>query len=259
MSSTAADVNTARASAFAAGKGPAGGTPASGERHEGDQSGRAEPHLQHPLTARQQRILAAVESFGRRHGYPPTLREIGEAVGLASVSSVSYQLSCLRDKGYLSRDEGRPRTAVVRSFDQFIQHEADEPPVDVDSLDAAYVPWVGRIAAGDPIPADQPPQDDVFPLPRQLVGEGNLFLLKVSGDSMVNAAIADGDWVVVREQPAAENGEIVAAMIDGDATVKTFKRSDDHVWLIPANPVYDPISGDDATIIGKAVAVLRRL
>ena len=255
MSSTAVDVNTARASAFAAGKAPASGTPASGERHEGDQSGRA----QHPLTARQQRILAAVESFGRRHGYSPTLREIGEAVGLASVSSVSYQLSCLRDKGYLSRDEGRPRTAVVRSFDRFIQHEADEPPVDVDSLDAAYVPWVGRIAAGNPIPADQPPQDDVFPLPRQLVGEGNLFLLKVSGDSMVNAAIADGDWVVVREQPAAENGEIVAAMIDGDATVKTFKRSDDHVWLIPANPVYDPISGDDATIIGKAVAVLRRL
>ena len=119
------------------------------------------------------------------------------------------------------------------------------------------MPVVGRIAAGDPIFAEQS-IEDIFPLPRQLVGEGELFLLRVAGDSMIDAAIFDGDWVVVREQPVAENGEIVAAMIDGEATVKTFKRADGHVWLMPANPRYEPIPGTEATIVGKAVAVFRR-
>ena len=211
---------------------------------------------QHSLAPRQRRVLQAVESFWHSHGYSPTLREIAEAVGLASVSSVSYHLSCLQDKGYLSRDEGRPRTAVVRPLGHPVRAETDEMPRGIVSLGAAYVPLVGRIAAGDPIPAEQW-AEDVFAVPRQLVGEGDLFLLKVSGDSMINAAIADGDWVVVREQSVAENGDIVAAMIDGDATLKTFKRSDGHVWLMPANPVYKPIPGDEATIVGKAVAVLR--
>lgn len=216
------------------------------------------PDPYHSLTQRQQMVLQAIEAFGLLHGYPPTLREIGEAVGLASASAVSYHLSSLQDRGYVSRDEGRPRTAVVRPFGHPVRPGDNDAGTDAISRRATYVPWVGRIAAGNPIPAQQS-EEDVFPLPRQLVGEGNLFLLKVSGDSMVDAAIADGDWVVVREQPAAENGEIVAAMIEGDATVKTFRRSDDHVWLMPANPVYEPIPGDDATIIGKAVAVLRRL
>ena len=130
--------------------------------------------------------------------------------------------------------------------------------MDIASQEAAYVPLVGRIAAGGPILAEQA-IEDVFPLPRQLVGEGNLFLLKVAGDSMINAAIADGDWVVVREQPVAENGEIVAAMLDGEATVKTFKQSDGHVWLIPHNPAYTPILGDEASILGRVVSVLRRV
>ncbi len=266
MSSAAAGARTAETSAL-------GRASASGERPKSrparkpnrrghvpraERSDRSAPDPQHSLTPRQRRVLQAIESFGHRHGYSPTLREIGEAVGLASVSTVSYHLSCLQDKGYLSRDEGRPRTAVVRPFGHPVRPGDDDTPMDVVSRRATYVPWVGRIAAGDPIPAEQS-EEDIFPLPRQLVGEGNLFLLKVSGDSMVDAAIADGDWVVVREQPAAENGEIVAAMIEGDATVKTFKRSDDHVWLMPANPVYEPIPGDNATIIGKAVAVLRRL
>jgi repressor LexA len=138
-----------------------------------------------------------------------------------------------------------------------VQSKGDEAPTDI-SLLVTYVPWVGRIAAGDPILAQQSMQD-IFPLPRQLVGDGNLFLLKVFGDSMINAAINDGDWVVIREQPVAEDGEIVAAMIDGDATLKTFKRSDGHVWLMPANPAYEPIPGDKVNIVGKAVAVLRRL
>jgi repressor LexA len=205
-------------------------------------------------------VLEAIECFWQRHGYSPTFREIAQAVGLASVSSVSHHLSGLQDKGYLSRNEGRPRTAVVRPSGHTVRREADEVAIGSSLRGAACVPVLGRIAAGDPIPAQESIEDeDIFPLPRQLVGEGELFLLKVSGDSMIDAAIADGDWVVVREQPVAENGEIVAAMIEGDATVKTFQRSGDHVWLMPANPVYSPIPGDRATVIGKAVAVLRRL
>ena len=121
-----------------------------------------------------------------------------------------------------------------------------------------YVPLVGRIAAGGPILAEEV-VEDVFPLPRQLVGDGQLFLLKVVGDSMVDAAICDGDWVVVRQQPVADNGDIVAAMIDGEATVKTFRRRDGHVWLMPHNPAYAPINGDDATVLGRVTTVLRRL
>jgi repressor LexA len=146
------------------------------------------------------------------------------------------------------------------------EEETAEPAggaLDIPSQEAAYVPLVGRIAAGGPIIAEQR-VEDVFPLPKQLVGEGEHFLLKVSGDSMINAAITDGDWVVVRAQPDAENGEIVAAMVEGggpegEATVKTFKKSDGHVWLMPHNPVYAPILGDEATILGKVVAVLRRV
>ena len=122
----------------------------------------------------------------------------------------------------------------------------------------AFVPLLGDIAAGGPILAEQAVQS-VFPLPREIVGEGELFLLNVRGDSMVEAAIRDGDWVVVRQQPVAENGEIVAAMIDGEATVKTLRRRDGHAWLMPANPAYDPIPGDEATVLGRVVAVLRRL
>jgi repressor LexA len=117
---------------------------------------------------------------------------------------------------------------------------------------------VGRIAAGSPILADEL-VEDVFPLPRQIVGEGELFLLKVVGDSMIDAAICDGDWVVVRREQTAENGEIVAALLDNEATVKTFKRKDGHVWLLPHNPDFSPIIGDDATILGKVTAVLRRI
>jgi repressor LexA len=140
-----------------------------------------------------------------------------------------------------------------------------EPAHQGDPTDSAesrpvpsYVPLVGRIAAGGPILAEQA-VEDVFPLPRQLVGDGQLFMLKVVGDSMVDAAICDGDWVVVRQQPVADNGEIVAAMLDGEATIKTFRRRDGHVWLLPHNPAYDPIDGDKAQILGRVVAVLRRI
>jgi repressor LexA len=227
------------------------------------------PDPDHVLTWRQRKVLQVIRESVERRGYPPSMREIGEAVGLTSTSSVSYQLSVLQRKGYLHRDVGRPRTVEVRlpghpavrpapGRDKREEDAAEIPGIDIPSQEAAYVPLVGRIAAGGPILAEQY-VEDVFPLPRQLVGEGTLFLLKVSGDSMVNAAIADGDWVVVREQQTAENGEIVAAMLDGEATVKTLKRSDGHVWLIPHNPAYTPILGDEATILGKVVAVLRRV
>lgn len=136
--------------------------------------------------------------------------------------------------------------------------EANEARVDVISQEPVYVPLVGRIAAGIPILAAES-VEDIFPLPRRVVGEGTLFALEVSGDSMIDVAISDGDWVVIRQQRVAENGEIVAAILGGEVTIKTFRRTNDgHVWLIPQNETYDEIPGDDATILGKVVAVLRR-
>ncbi|GAA1276026.1 transcriptional repressor LexA [Sphaerisporangium rubeum] len=213
------------------------------------------------LTPRQRKILEVIRDSVQQRGYPPSMREIGEAVRLTSTSSVSHQLTALQRKGYLRRDPHRPRALEVRL--------PGEPVLWVDPVDgeeeplvtrpaAAFVPLVGRIAAGGPILAEER-VEDVFALPKQLVGEGTLFLLQVAGDSMIDAAIADGDWVVVRQQPVADNGDIVAAMIDGEATVKTFKRKDGHVWLVPQNAVYDPIPGDEATILGKVTAVLRKL
>jgi repressor LexA len=215
------------------------------------------------LTPRQRRILEVIRDAVTRRGYPPSIREIGEAVGLTSSSSVAHQLAALERKGYLRRDPNRPRAVEVRGPAENPAPAARLENVDdTDSGDArpapTYVPLVGRIAAGGPILAEQA-VEDVLPLPRQLVGEGNLFLLQVRGDSMVDAAITDGDWVVVRQQPVAENGDTVAAMIDGEATVKTYRRRDGHVWLMPHNPAYEPIPGDHAIVLGRVTAVLRRL
>ncbi|HEY4460187.1 MAG TPA: transcriptional repressor LexA [Pseudonocardiaceae bacterium] len=205
------------------------------------------------LTLRQKRVLEVIRDWVERFGYPPSVREIGEAVGLTSTSSVAYQLRALEKRGYLRRDPNRPRAVGVMAADD----DTDDSP-SAQRPKPAFVPVLGRIAAGGPILAEEA-IEDVFPLPRDLVGEGSLFLLKVVGESMVDAAITDGDWVVVRQQPTAENGDIIAAMIDGEATVKTFKRRDGHVWLMPHNPAYEPIPGDDATVLGRVVAVLRRL
>jgi repressor LexA len=202
-----------------------------------------------------------------RRGYPPSMREIGEAVGLTSTSSVAHQLTTLERKGFLRRDPNRPRAVDVRTgsakpMDGPVPKAArralavsdDAPRGDAP----VFVPVVGRIAAGGPILAEQM-IEDVLPLPKSLVGEGTLFMVKVVGDSMIDAAITDGDWVVVRQQQDAENGDIVAAMIDGEATVKTLQRKDGHAWLLPHNAAYTPINGDDATILGKVVTVLRRV
>jgi repressor LexA len=223
------------------------------------------------LTQRQRRVLEVIRDSIDRRGYPPSVREIGEAVGLSSASSVAHQLSVLQRKGWLRRDPNRPRALDVRMPGETTVMTGSPAETstgnnngngnggeEASTPQPTYVPLVGRIAAGGPVLAEQA-VEDVFPLPRELVGEGTLFMLKVAGDSMVEAAICDGDWVVVRQQASAENGEIVAAMIDGEATVKTYKRRDGHVWLMPHNPAYEPIPGDDATVLGRVVTVLRRL
>ena len=204
------------------------------------------------LSEKQLAILEMIQRAVSTQGYPPSMREIGDAVGLASLSSVTHQLNQLELAGYLRRDPNRPRALEVLIDIPTAVDDAPSAPVG----DAAMVPLVGRIAAGVPITAEQQ-VEEIFPLPRQLVGKGDLFMLKVSGESMIDAAICDGDWVVVREQRTAENGDIVAAMLDGEATVKVFRQRDGHTWLLPRNSAFEPILGDHADVLGKVVAVLR--
>ena len=207
------------------------------------------------LSDKQLAILETIQRAVSTNGYPPSMREIGDAVGLSSLSSVTHQLNQLELSGYLRRDPNRPRALeVLIEVQPSDATTVSDNPTPVG--DAAMVPLVGRIAAGIPITAEQQ-VDEVFPLPRQLVGKGELFMLKVVGESMIDAAICDGDWVVVRQQKDADNGEIVAAMLDGEATVKVFRQRDGHTWLLPRNSAFEPIMGDEAEVLGKVVAVLR--
>ena len=237
------------------------------------------------LTERQAAILACIRSHTLHNHYAPTIREIGDEVGLASTSSVKYQLDTLVDLGYLRRDTRRPRTMELT--DLGMNHDGKNMPsaprksasaelhviptniepsntvVDLGESTETIthpinVPVIGHIAAGTPILANQL-IEDVFPIPRQLTGEGELFALRVSGDSMVDAAICDRDWVVIRRQPVAENGEIVAAMLDGEATVKVFQKRNGHILLLPRNEAYSPIPADNVEILGRVVTVLRAL
>jgi len=219
------------------------------------------------LTARQRKVLEFLRDEIEKRGYPPSMREIGAAVGLTSTSSVAHQLRALEALGYVKRDPNRPRALEIylpdvlakrRSMGSAVESTFDETGIGDAMPDAINVPMVGRIAAGGPILAEER-VEEIFPLPKSLVGDGTLFLLEVSGDSMVDAAICNGDYVVIRQQPNAENGEIVAAMLDGEATVKTFQRKDGKVWLLPHNDDYSPIDGTHATILGKVTAVLRRV
>ncbi|MCU1571273.1 MAG: repressor LexA [Naasia sp.] len=209
------------------------------------------------LSDKQQAILEVIARSVASRGYPPSMREIGDAVGLSSLSSVTHQLNQLELSGYLRRDPNRPRALEIL-IDVPLSGTDDAAENSTPVGDAAMVPLVGRIAAGIPITADQQ-VEEVFPLPRQLVGKGELFMLKVVGESMIDAAICDGDWVVVRTQRTAENGEIVAAMLDGEATIKVFRQRDGHTWLLPRNSAFEPILGDEAELLGKVVAVLRSL
>ena len=207
------------------------------------------------LTDVQQKIQAYIEHSLDSRGVPPSMREICDNTGLSSTSSVSHQLNQLERAGYIRRHANTARTLEVI---QRLTPELDAPPLLPSSDSVRMVPLVGRIAAGVPITADQQ-VDDIVALPDQLVGSGDLFMLKVVGDSMVDAAICDGDFVVVRQQQTADNGDIVAAMLDEEATVKVFKQRDGHTWLLPQNTAYEPILGDHATILGKVVTVLRSI
>ena len=209
---------------------------------------------QKQLTGVQSKILEAIVSYRREKGYNPTMREVGEAVGLSSTSSVSYQLSQLRELGFLSKaDAGQRAMDVLKSAPGMSTASRSEVSDNVVSI-----PLVGRIAAGGPILAEQNIESHLT-LPRELVGGGELFMLKVSGDSMIDAAICDGDWVVVRQQQTAEQGEIVAALLEEGATVKVFRQSNGQTWLMPRNSSYDPIDVTNAVIMGKVVSVIRSL
>ncbi len=203
------------------------------------------------LSDKQREILAFLHETITRVGYPPSMREICDAVGLTSVSSVSHQLTQLELRGFIRRDPN-----LNRAIEILVELEGNPDAVRVSDDDVVNVSLVGRIAAGIPITAEQN-VEAVFPLPRQVVGQGNVFMLKVQGDSMIDAAICDGDYVVVREQQTAENGDIVAAMLNDEATVKVFKQRDGKTWLLPRNSAYEPIDGDYAKVLGKVVAVIR--
>ncbi len=203
------------------------------------------------LTARQLTILDFIKTATESQGYAPSMREIGDAAGLASPASVKYQLDILEEKGFIRRDENRGRAMEVVLPDQMTGESAH-------SDKTRFIPLVGSIAAGIPITADQQ-VEETLPLPESLVGKGDLFMLKVKGESMINAAICDGDYVVIRQQKDANNGDIVAAMIDGEATVKTFSRKNGHIWLLPANDDFAPIDGDQCEVLGKVTAVLRSI
>ena len=203
------------------------------------------------LTTRQVSILEFIKSSTESQGYAPSMREIGEAAGLNSPASVKYQLDILEEKGFIRRDADRGRAMEVVLPDSMTGEGAHTDKT-------RFIPLVGSIAAGVPITADQQ-VEETFPLPESLVGKGELFMLKVKGESMINAAICDGDYVVIRQQKDANNGDIVAAMIDGEATVKTFSRKSGHIWLLPANDDFAPIDGDNCEVLGIVTAVLRSL
>ncbi|WKN59071.1 transcriptional repressor LexA [Rhodococcus opacus] len=203
------------------------------------------------LPSRQQRILATIRDWVAAHGCTPSTRQIGDAVGLRSTSSVSKHLKSLEEKGFLRRGTAMARQLDVRPF-------LAEATRGRSSENNVTVPVVGDIAAGAPILAEEH-ADEILTLPRELVGSGTVFGLRVRGESMIDAAICDGDVVVVRRQDEAHSGEIVAAMIDGEATVKVLRRRDGHVFLEPRNPAYAVIDGDDAVVLGKVVSVMRRI
>ncbi len=211
------------------------------------------------LTEIQAAILQMILQSKATRGIVPSMREIAEAVGLSAVASVSYQLDNLEQKGYIRRQDNLSRNIEVLITPDGWEDSSNGQADNVVPMAAtAMVPLVGQIAAGIPITADQN-VEEMFPLPRTLVGSGELFMLRVKGDSMIDAAICDGDWVVIRSQKTADNGDIVAAELDGEATVKTFKQRDGKTWLLPRNSAFEPIDGTHASIMGIVVSVLRKL
>jgi repressor LexA len=208
------------------------------------------------LSERQRQILDFIGAYAERHGVSPTFREIGDAVGLKAISAVSYQVEQLQAKGFLSRRDRMPRTIVAKP------RRLRSIPPDLDGVqanpytdDMVGLPLFESVAAGLGLHAN-PDAVGTIRLPRDMVGHGNVFAVRVAGDSMVDANIFDGDCLVVRQQADAVNGDIVAALLGDEGVVKTFRRTENHVWLMPENPSYDPIPGDGCRIMGKVVATL---
>lgn len=224
-----------------------------------------------PLSNRQLAILTALQTAINENGYAPSVREIAKTIGLASSSTVKHHLDTLEEKGYIRRAPGLPRALEIINHPD-TDHTADETHFPTPQSNLSYyipvsqitegnttdAPLVGRIAAGTPITAEQS-VEDVFTLPQRFTGKGQLFVLEVSGDSMIEAAICDGDFVVIRQQETAEEGEIVAALLDGEATVKVLSKQNGQVWLLPRNQNYSPIPGNEAQILGKVVTVIRSI
>ncbi len=209
---------------------------------------------EHKLTKRQLAILEFIDRQMREHGFPPSVREIGAEVGLASPSSVHSQLATLQQNGYLIRDETKPRAIKVR-------WDSLTGAADVERRPVRHVPLVGQVAAGTDVLAEEH-IEETMPVPADLTGEGDLFMLTVRGESMIEAGILDGDFVVARVQNTADNGDTVVAGIPGEeATVKTYRRRGSKVILEPANETMEPMefAGDDVAIYGKVVTVMRRL
>jgi repressor LexA len=205
------------------------------------------------VTAKQLRILDVIREFTAEHGYPPSVREIGEAVGLSSSSTVQSHLKTLERCGMLWRDPTKPRALVPREAARALVTTDD-----VTTPEIATIPVLGRVAAGVPITAAEN-LEETFVLPAAFVRRSGTFMLRVKGDSMIDAAILDGDLIVVDPKPDATNGEIVVAMIDGEATVKRFYREAGRIRLQPENSTMAPIYADDVTIVGRVEAVVRRL
>ncbi len=205
------------------------------------------------LSNRQRQILACIEDAMRQRGYPPSVREIGEAVGLSSSSTVHAHLETLQKLGFLRRDPTKPRAIEVR-YDPATGSQAERRPV-------RHVPLIGDVAAGTGVLSEER-VEEVLPLPQDFTGDGNLFMLRVRGDSMVGAGILDGDFVVVRQESEVRNGDIIVAGIPGEeATVKTYRKEGAEIILTPHNPRLEPMRfpASDVVVFGKVVTVLRRL
>ena len=208
------------------------------------------------LSERQRQILDSIEAYMERYGVSPTFEEIGDAVGLKSSSGVKHQIEQLQKKGYVTRRDRTPRSIVVKpGCQRNIEPGLEEASADPGSKDTVSMLFFESMAAGGLAYAN-PEAVDTIRLPRDMVGSGNLFAVRVTGDSMIGAGIFDGDCVVVRQQNDAVNGDIVAARFGDQATVKRFRRTGAHVWLISENPSYEPISGDNCRIMGKVVTTL---
>lgn len=201
------------------------------------------------LSPRQAALLDHLCAYVTQHGYPPSMRELAEALGYRSVGSVHYQLGELQRLGYVQRDESKPRALEILSPSE---------PAERPQVEAVLVPLLGRVAAGVPVTAEEN-IEEFLPVPAMLVGRGTTFALRVVGDSMVDAGILDRDLVLVRVQATADDGDIVVALIDDEATVKVLSRQREATWLMPRNAAYAPIPGNDAAVLGKVVGVLRSL